>query len=157
MCPALTIRSTFIVGFPGETESEFQALLDFLEQAQLDRVGCFAYSPVEGAAANALPDPLPDDVREERRARFMQTQEKISRARLKQKVGQTMTVLVDSVEGGKAIARSSADAPEIDGTVIIAKPGAVKPGDFVQVTISRAGAHDLHARQIKIFNPIKYL
>jgi ribosomal protein S12 methylthiotransferase len=146
ICPQITLRSTFIAGFPGETEAEFQALLDFLEEAQLDRVGCFAYSPVNGAAANALPDPVPDELREERRARFMKTQEKISRARLKQKVGATLTVLVDSNDGIQAVARSSADAPEIDGTVIITRPGNLKPGDFAQVKITRATAHDLHAQ-----------
>jgi ribosomal protein S12 methylthiotransferase len=149
ICPDLTIRSTFIAGFPGETEAEFEALLEFLAEAQLDRVGCFAYSPVDGAAANALPNPVPDEVREERRARFMQTQEKISRARLRKKVGTTLTVLVDSNDGKQAIARSSADAPEIDGTVVINRPGALKPGDFVQVKISRASAHDLHATLVK--------
>jgi ribosomal protein S12 methylthiotransferase len=145
ICPELTIRSTFIAGFPGETEAEFEELLAFLEEAQLDRVGCFAYSPVEGATANALPDPVPDEVREERRARFMQTQEKISKARLKKKVGLSMTVLVDSNDGKKAIARSSADAPEIDGSVFISKPGDIEPGEFVQVKITRADAHDLYA------------
>jgi ribosomal protein S12 methylthiotransferase len=120
--------------------------LTFLQEAQLDRVGCFAYSPVQGAAANALPDPLPDDVREERRARFMQTQEKISKARLKKKVGKTLTVLVDSNDGTKAVARSAADAPEIDGSVFISKPGTIKPGDFVRVQISRADAHDLFGK-----------
>jgi ribosomal protein S12 methylthiotransferase len=149
ICPELTIRSTFIAGFPGETEAEFEELLAFLEEAQLDRVGCFAYSPVEGAAANALPDPVPDDVREERRARFMKTQEKISKVRLKKKVGQTMTVLVDSNDGTKAVARGSADAPEIDGSVFISRPGDIKPGDFVQVQITRADAHDLHAKLAK--------
>ncbi len=148
MCPELTIRSTFIAGFPGETEAEFEELLAFLEEAQLDRVGCFAYSPVDGATANALPNPLPDEVREERRARFMQTQEKISEARLKNKVGQTMTVLVDANDGKKAVARSSADAPEIDGSVFISHPGAIQPGDFVQVKVMRADAHDLHAKII---------
>jgi ribosomal protein S12 methylthiotransferase len=147
ICPELTIRSTFIAGFPGETEAEFQELLDFLEQAQLDRVGCFAYSPVEGAAANALPNPVADTVREERRARFMKTQEKISKARLKQKVGSTMKVLVDEINNGKVIARGSADAPEIDGKVIIsgARERALVPGDFAEVKITRAGVHDLHA------------
>jgi ribosomal protein S12 methylthiotransferase len=148
ICPELTIRSTFIAGFPGETEAEFEALLAFLQEAQLDRVGCFAYSPVDGAAANALPDPLPDEVREERRARFMQAQEKISKARLKKKIGRTLQVLVDSNDGKKAIARSSADAPEIDGSVFISKPGAIKPGEFVQVKITRADAHDLYAKII---------
>ena len=150
ICPELTIRSTFIAGFPGETEAEFQELLDFLEEAQLDRVGCFAYSPVEGATTNNLPGALPDEVREERRARFMKTQEKISKARLKQKVGQTLQVLVDEVEDNKAIARSSADAPEIDGRVIVsgAKARQLKPGDFAQVKITRAGPHDLHGTAI---------
>ena len=148
ICPGLTIRSTFIAGFPGETEAEFEELLAFLEEAQLERVGCFAYSPVEGATANALPDPVPDEIREERRARFMQTQEKISNARLQQKVGLTMTVLVDQInhgDGNKAVARSSADAPEIDGSVFIGKPGNIKSGEFVQVKITRADAHDLYA------------
>jgi ribosomal protein S12 methylthiotransferase len=147
ICPELTIRSTFIAGFPGETEAEFQELLDFLEEAQLDRVGCFAYSPVEGATANALPNPVPDALREKRRAQFMKTQENISKARLKQKVGSTMQVLVDEISDGKVIARGSADAPEIDGKVIIsgAKARALMPGDFAKVKITRAGVHDLHA------------
>jgi len=145
ICPELTIRSTFIAGFPGETDAEFEELLAFLEEAQLDRVGCFAYSPVEGATANALPNPVPAEIREERRARFMQMQEKISKARLKKKVGQTLTVLVDSNDGQQAVARSSADAPEIDGSVYISKPGTLKPGDFAQVKITRADAHDLYA------------
>ncbi len=148
ICPELTIRSTFIAGFPGETEAEFEALLAFLEEAQLDRVGCFAYSPVAGASANALPNPLPLEVREERRARFMQTQEKISRQRLKKKVGRTLTVLIDSNEGTRAVARSSADAPEIDGNVFISRPGAIKPGDFIKVEITRADAHDLYAKLV---------
>jgi ribosomal protein S12 methylthiotransferase len=117
VCPELTIRSTFIVGFPGETEAEFEELLAFLEEAELDRVGCFAYSPVAGAAANALPDPVPEEVREERRARFMATQAAISRRRLERKVGSTQRVLVDEVGGSVAVGRSSADAPEIDGRV----------------------------------------
>jgi ribosomal protein S12 methylthiotransferase len=145
ICPDLTIRSTFIVGFPGETEAEFDGLLDFLEEAQLDRVGCFAYSPVGGAAANRLPDHVPDVVKEERRARFMQLQEKISAARLARKVGRTITVLVDEVNGEGTIARSSADAPEIDGQVCIAHASRLKPGDFVDVRITRADAHDLSA------------
>ncbi len=148
ICLELTIRSIFIAGFLGETEAEFEELLAFLEEAQLDRVGCFAYSPAEGATANALPNPMPDDVREDRRARFMQAQEKISKARLKKKVGLTMTVLVDSNDGKQAIARSSADAPEIDGSVFISKPGAIQPGEFMQVKITRADAHDLYATAI---------
>ncbi len=145
VCPELTIRSTFVVGFPGETEREFEDLLEFLEEAQLDRVGCFAYSPVEGATANALPDPVPEEVKEERRARFMAVQEKISAARLKQKVGRTMTVLVDEVGKNGAIARSSADAPEIDGRVIIRQGAKLKPGEFVEVKITKSDAHDLWA------------
>ncbi len=150
ICPEITLRSTFIAGFPGETEAEFKELLDFLEEAQLDRVGCFAYSPVEGATANALPNPVPKDVREERQARFMKMQEKISRARLKQKVGQTLTVLVDEIADGKVIARSSADAPEIDGKVIITGAAArtLTPGAFAKVQITRAGAHDLHGKVV---------
>jgi ribosomal protein S12 methylthiotransferase len=144
-CPELTIRSTFIVGFPGETEREFEDLLAFLEEAQLDRVGCFAYSPVEGATANALPDPVPEEVKEERRARFMAVQEKISAARLKQKVGRMMTVLVDEAGRNGAIARSSADAPEIDGRVIIRQGKDLKPGELVKVKITKSDAHDLWA------------
>ena len=145
ICPDITIRSTFIAGFPGETEAEVAELLAFLEEAQLDRVGCFAYSPVEGAAANALPDHVPDEVREERRARFMQTQEKISAVRLKNKIGRTLDVLVDEVDGKEARARSSADAPEIDGTVFIRKPGGLKPGEFARVKVTKSDAHDLWA------------
>jgi len=145
ICPDLTIRSTFVVGFPGETEREFEDLLEFLEEAQLDRVGCFAYSPVEGASANALPDPVPEEVKEERRARFMAVQEKISAARLKRKVGRTMTVLVDEAGKNGAIARSSADAPEIDGRVIIRQGAKLKPGEFIEVKITKSDAHDLWA------------
>jgi ribosomal protein S12 methylthiotransferase len=139
ICPELTIRSTFIAGFPGETEAEFEELLSFLEEAQLDRVGCFAYSPVEGAAANDLPGALPDEVREDRRRRFMETQEAISADRLKRRVGKTLDVLVDE----PGIGRSKADAPEIDGVVRF-KGG--KAGEFVKVSIDRADAHDLHGR-----------
>jgi ribosomal protein S12 methylthiotransferase len=146
ICPDITIRSTFIAGFPGETEREFEELLAFLDEAQLDRVGCFAYSPVDGATANALPDPVPQDVREERQARFMQAQARISAARLLRKVGRTMDVLVDAVDGDTAIARSSADAPEIDGTVRIAGGGALRVGEFARVTVTAASDHDLHAR-----------
>ena len=145
MCPELTIRSTFFVGFPGETEAEFESLLEFLEEAQLDRVGCFAYSPVEGAAANALPDPLPEGIKEERRARFMSAQEKISTARLKRRVGKIMTVLVDEVGNNGAIARSSADAPEIDGRVFIRQGAKLKAGEFTKVKITKSDAHDLWA------------
>ena len=148
VCPDLTIRSTFIAGFPGETEAEFSALLEFLEEAQLDRVGCFAYSPVEGASANALPDALPDKVREERRTRFMAVQEKISAQRLKRKVGKTLTVLVDEAGENQAVGRSSADAPEIDGLVHIRKAGNARAGDFVEVRITRADTHDLHGERV---------
>jgi ribosomal protein S12 methylthiotransferase len=139
ICPEITVRSTFIVGFPGETEAEFEALLEFLEAAQLDRVGCFAYSPVEGAAANALPDPVPDEVKEARRERFMRAQEAISARKLQSKVGRTLQVLVDA----PGIGRSSADAPEIDGTV---RFRGGKAGEFRSVVIERASAHDLHGR-----------
>jgi len=139
ICPDITVRSTFIAGFPGETEAEFEQLLAFLEAAQLDRVGCFAYSPVDGAAANALPGHVPDAVKEARRARFMQAQQAISAAKLKRKVGTTVKVLIDSPGHG----RSSADAPEIDGTVRF-KGG--KSGEFAQVAIERSDAHDLHGR-----------
>jgi len=145
ICPDLTIRSTFVVGFPGETEREFEELLEFLEEAQLDRVGCFAYSPVEGAAANALPDPVPEEEKQERQARFMAVQEKISAARLKRKIGQTMTVLVDEVGKDGAIARSPSDAPEIDGRVIIRQGSKLKAGEFAEVKVTRADAHDLWA------------
>ena len=122
ICPELAIRSTFIAGFPGETDAEFEELLDFLREAQLDRVGCFTYSPVEGAKANALPDPVPDELKEERRGRLMQLQEEISAARLQAKIGKTLQVIVDEFGGDGATARSSADAPEIDGQVYIKKP-----------------------------------
>jgi len=147
MCPELTIRSTFIVGFPGETEAEFEQLLDFLDEAQLDRVGAFAYSPVDGAAANALPDPVPEDVKRERLARFMDRQAHISEARLAAKVGTRLKVLVDLIDGELAIARSMADAPEIDGVVQI-QDGAVaglRVGEFAEVTIMGSDEHDLYA------------
>ena len=144
-CPQLTIRSTFIVGFPGETEAEFEALLEFLDQAQLDRVGCFAYSPVEGAAANALPDPVPEPIKEQRRARLMALQESISAGRLQQKVGKHLTVLVDEVDQDVATARSAADAPEIDGLVYVEGATRLKAGEFAKVRITRADTHDLWA------------
>jgi len=143
ICPDLTIRSTFIAGFPGETEAEFEELLAFLEEAQLDRVGCFAYSAVDGAAANALPGHVPQEVKEERRARFMKLQEKISAERLKRKLGKTLTVLVDEAGPDGAVARSSADAPEIDGVVHVAPAAGLKTGDFVKVRVTKADAHDL--------------
>ena len=146
-CPDITIRSTFIAGFPGETEEEFSHLLDFLKEAQIDRLGCFAYSPVEGATANALASPVPDEVREERRARVMQLQESISRDRLQAKVGKTLRVLIDKVDRNGATARSSADAPEIDGVVYVKLPYdpsiSLKVGEFIDVKITTADAHDL--------------
>jgi ribosomal protein S12 methylthiotransferase len=146
ICPDITLRSTFIAGFPGETEAEFRQLLDFLDQAELDRVGCFAYSPVDGAKANELPDAVPTDLREERRARFMAAQESISRRRLKRKIGRTVKVLIDAVGKKGAVARSAADAPEIDGVVHISGGHALKPGDWARVKIERADAHDLWGR-----------
>lgn len=148
ICPDITLRSTFIVGFPGETEAEFEQLMEFLQEAQLDRVGCFAYSPVEGAAANALSDHVPEEIKEERRARFMAVQEKISTARLTRKIGKRMTVLVDEIQENKAIARSSADAPEIDGVVYIDNAKTLKPGEFVAVEITGSDAHDLLAKTV---------
>jgi len=145
ICPGITIRSTFIAGFPGETEGEFQELLDFLEEAQLDRVGCFAYSPVEGAAANALPRHVPDEVREERRARLMRLQENISAQRLRRHVGKTVRVLVDQVGPKGAVARSAADAPEIDGVVHIEDGAHLKAGEFAQVEVVGSDTHDLFA------------
>src|SRR5438477_1794360 len=133
ICPDLTIRSTFIAGFPGETEGEFRELLDFLEEAELDRVGCFAYSPVPGASANELPGALPDESREERRERLMRLQAKISARRLKRRVGKTIKVLVDEVKGERAVGRSAGDAPEIDGVMHIEGGSALKPGDWAQV------------------------
>jgi ribosomal protein S12 methylthiotransferase len=148
VCPDITLRSTFIVGFPGETEGEFEQLLEFLQEAQLDRVGCFAYSPVEGAAANALPGHVPEEIKEERRARFMAVQENISTTRLARKIGKQMTVLVDEVQKNGAIARSTADAPEIDGVVYINNVKNVKPGEFVKVDIIGSDAHDLQAKAV---------
>jgi ribosomal protein S12 methylthiotransferase len=142
--PELTVRSTFIAGFPGETDAEFDYLLDFLKEAELDRVGCFAYSPVDGAAANALAGAVPAELREERRARFMQVQQRISRRRLKRKVGTLQRVLVDATGPGGAIGRSMADAPEIDGVVHIAADPALRAGAFATVRILRSDAHDLH-------------
>jgi ribosomal protein S12 methylthiotransferase len=146
ICPQLTIRSTFIAGFPGETEAEFATLLDFLRDAELDRVGCFAYSPVEGAAANELPGALPDDVREGRRERLMLLQQEISSRRLKRKIGSTQRVLIDQVGPQGAIGRSSADAPEIDGVVHIEGAPQIEVGRFVDVLIERSDEHDLFGR-----------
>ena len=150
LCPDIVVRSTFIAGFPGETEEEFQHLLDFVEEAQIDRAGCFAYSPVEGAAANEIPGAVPDEVREERRARFMAVAERVSAARLERRVGATMQVLVDQASGlGKkgGVGRSYADAPEIDGVVRLLPPEKIsktyKVGDFVRARIVSAQGHDL--------------
>jgi ribosomal protein S12 methylthiotransferase len=144
-CPDITIRSTFIAGFPGETEAEFSELLAFLAEAQLDRVGCFAYSPVEGAKANELPGALRDEVREERRARFMQAQADISRARLRRWVGREIDVLLDEVGKGGAIGRGSADAPEIDGVVRVKGAKGAKAGDFIRARVTGADDYDLEA------------
>jgi ribosomal protein S12 methylthiotransferase len=143
--PELTIRSTFITGFPGETEAEFNELLDFLDAAQLDRVGAFAFSPVAGAAANALPGALPEEVREERKMRLMRHQEDISTQRLEAKIGRTLTVLVDDIDEEGAIARSEGDAPDIDGLVYIDDGHDLEIGEFVEVTINDCDVHDLYA------------
>jgi ribosomal protein S12 methylthiotransferase len=144
--PDITLRSTFIVGFPGETEEDFQQLLDWLRQAQLDRVGCFEYSPVEGATANALPlPPVDPQIKRERRERFMELSQEISTRRLAGKIGRKMQVLVDRLDGDVAVARSSSDAPDIDGVVRIREPKNVKVGDWAQVRITGADAYDLEA------------
>lgn len=148
ICPELTIRSTFIVGFPGETDQEFEALLDFLKSAQLDRVGCFQYSPVDGADANALDNPIPDDVKQERWDLFMQTQADISAERLQTKIGTRQQALVDEIEDGQALARGYADAPEIDGQILIANAEHLQPGDEVTVEIDGADEYDLYASLI---------
>jgi ribosomal protein S12 methylthiotransferase len=144
--PDLTIRSTFIVGFPGETDAEFEELLDFLREAKLDRVGAFAYSPVDGAKANDLPNPISEELKEDRLEQFMMVQAEISAAKLQLKIGRTIKVLVDEAGAEGAIARSAADAPEIDGTVIIADGQKLRPGQFVDVIVESADDHDLHAR-----------
>jgi ribosomal protein S12 methylthiotransferase len=149
ICPELTIRSTFIVGFPGETEAEFEDLLTFLDEAQLDRVGCFKYSPVDGASANALADPVAEEVKQERLDRFMQAQQAISAKRLQAKVGKTMQVLVDAVSEEGILARSFADAPEIDGSVHLAPKRGIKVGQFVNAIIDEAEEYDLFGRIVK--------
>lgn len=150
ICPDLTIRSTFIAGFPGETEEEFEYLLQFLREAKLDRVGCFAYSPVEGAAANALSGQLPDEVREARRNRFMEVQAEISAELLKAKIGSTRRVIIDEPEDedGVAIGRTTSDAPDIDGIVYVTTDKPVKPGDFVDVKITDSQDYDLIGRRV---------
>lgn len=148
VCPDLTLRSTFIVGFPGETEQDFNELLDWLDEAQLDRVGCFQYSPVEGATANNLPNPVPDEIKQARWEQFMEKQQAISARKLQQKIGKQIEVIVDHVEPGVAIARSSADAPEIDGVVNIEGDYDLRPGDMLPVTVSDADDYDLWAEPI---------
>ena len=145
ICPDLTLRSTFIVGFPGETEDEFEELLDFLDEAELDRVGCFRYSPVAGAPANELPDPVPEEVKEDRWNRLMALQADISAERLQRRIGSTIEVIVDRVDGDRAVARSMADAPEIDGVVHIDKAGTIAAGDILRVAVTSADDYDLHA------------
>lgn len=148
ICPEITLRSTFIVGFPGETEEEFQMLLDFIDKAELDRVGCFKYSPVEGAKANELPDPVPEEVQEERFQRFMELQQQVSIRKLARKVGKEMLVLIDEVDEEGATGRSAADAPEIDGLVYLNGETGLKPGDMVKVRIDEADEYDLWASLI---------
>ncbi len=145
VCPDITLRSTFIVGFPGETDEDFQLLLDFLREAQLDRVGCFQYSPVKGAAANSLPDPVPEALKQERWERLMGLQQEISAARMRAKVGSTIEILVDEVDESGAIGRSRADAPEIDGRVYLEGATHLTPGDFVEAEVSAADDYDLWA------------
>ena len=145
-CPGLTLRSTFIVGFPGESDADFELLLDWLDEAQLDRVGCFKYSPVAGARANALDGAVPEELKEQRYERFMQRAAAISSARLQQRVGQRCRVLIDRVADGEAVARSAGDAPEIDGVVRLPASAATRPGEFVEVEIESADTYDLRAR-----------
>jgi ribosomal protein S12 methylthiotransferase len=146
ICPDIAVRSTFITGFPGETEAEYAGLLDFLREAELDRVGAFAYSPVDGAKANELPDPVPEELKEDRLEQFMAVQAEISAAKLQRKIGRTIKVLVDEAGADGAVARSAADAPEIDGSVLIADGQSLKPGQFVEVVVESASEHDLTAR-----------
>jgi len=148
VCPELVIRSTFIVGFPGETEDDFDELLDFLQAAQLDRVGAFTYSPVAGAAANALPDPVDEDVKSDRLARLMDVQADISAEKLRRRRGQELTVLIDEVADGRAVGRSYADAPEIDGVVHIAQGAGLQVGDFVRVKVTRSDDYDLWGKPL---------
>ena len=147
-CPELTIRSTFITGFPGETDEDFELLLQFLEEAQLDRVGAFAYSPVEGAEANKLPDPVPEALREERRQRLMELQEDISTQRLERRIGREIEVLVEEADEEGAVARSQADAPEIDGLVHIPNGEHLEVGEFARVLVTDCDVHDLYAEAV---------
>ena len=144
-CPDITLRSTFIVGFPGETEDDFDVLLDFIREAQLDRVGCFQYSPVKGARANDLPNPVADELKQERWERFMALQQEISAAKLQTKIGKTIEILIDEVDADGAIGRSSADAPEIDGRVFLEGAIELSPGDFVEAEVTAADDYDLWA------------
>ena len=146
--PDLTLRSTFIVGFPGETDAEFEELLDFLKEAQLDRVGCFKYSPVEGAAANELPDAVPEDLKDERLERFMEVQAEISAARLETKIGRTIEVIVDEEDEVGTLARSHADAPEIDGVVYLEGVFDLAPGTRLKVRVDETDEHDLWATPV---------
>ena len=148
LVPDITLRSTFIVGFPGETDDEFEELLDFLREAELDRVGAFAYSPVDGAKANELPNPVSEELKEDRLEQFMAVQAEISAAKLQRKIGRTIKVLVDQAGADGAVARSAADAPEIDGVVHIANGQSLKPGQFIDVVVEAADEHDLHARMV---------
>ena len=148
LCPEITVRSTFIVGFPGETEADFELLIDWLKQAQLDRVGCFTYSPVDGAAANALSDPVAPEVQRERYDRFMRVQARISRQKLKAKIGRRIEILIDECKDGRALGRSHADAPEIDGQVVVPEAGSLKIGERVVVEVIAADTHDLTGRLV---------
>jgi ribosomal protein S12 methylthiotransferase len=143
ICPDITLRSTFIVGFPGETEADFEVLLDFIREAQLDRVGCFQYSPVKGARANALPDPVAEEVKQERWERFMALQQEISAAKLQRRIGKTIEILIDEVDAEGAVGRSSADAPEIDGKVFLDGATDLHPGDFVEAEVTAADEYDV--------------
>jgi len=145
-CPDIAIRSTFIVGFPGETDEDFEELLDFLDEAELDRVGCFKYSPVDGAPANALPGAVPEDVKEERWQQLMGLQSEISAEKLQRRVGRRIEVLLDSVEGDRATGRSHADAPEIDGVVHLENARGLQPGALIEADVTAADAYDLFAR-----------
>jgi len=143
ICPDITLRSTFIVGFPGETDAEFETLLSFIQEAQLDRVGCFKYSPVKGASANALPNPIPEDIKQQRWDQFMALQQQISQQKLQDKVGKTIEILIDEVNSEGAVGRSSADAPEIDGKVYLDGVTDLSPGDFVEAQVTAADEYDL--------------
>ena len=148
ICPDLTLRSTFIVGFPGETEEDFQYLLDWMSEAQLDRVGCFQYSPVEGARANELGDHVPEEVKQERWERFMEHQQAISTARLSSKIGREIEVLIDEIDEDGPVGRSSADAPEIDGNVFVTTDKPLQPGDMIRARVTDSDEYDLYAEQI---------